>query len=253
MDSAICVSDILADLGYTQAILAGTDFSFAGKRNFFQRHNIQVMDLPYLKAQNLIPKSLPKEMQGIWDLKDSKVFDLAKNHLESMGDSQPFAMYILSVDTHTDSNFVDKEVCGDMSANYKGAVLCSDKIISDFVRFVQKSRFGANTTIIILGDHLSMAVFGFPRNAKRFIYNAFINPRFTQKPTIALTKNRKLSHFDITALILDSLGIRTKSFGLGRNPLYGKTLLEGDFDIENLNALLAQRNKIYDSFWEVRK
>lgn len=252
LDSAICVSDILAQVGYKQAIIAGTDFSFAGKRGFFQSHNIEVMDLPYFQAQNIMPNPLPKEIQGVWDLKDSKMFELAKNHLESLDDSQPFALYLLSVDTHF-NGFTDTEICKGFGDDFRSMMLCNDKIISDFVKWVQTSRFGTNTTIIILGDHLSMAVFVFPDNAKRFVYNVFINPQFTQKPTLELTKNRKLSHFDITPLILDSLGITTKTFGLGRNPLYGKTLLESEFDLETLNALLWQKNKIYDSFWKIKK
>ena len=253
LDSAICVSDILAQIGYKQAYFSNLDSKFSGMRYLMESHSVEVLDLPYFQSQNIVPNPLPKDMQGYWDIKDAELFKLAKNHLDSLGDSQPFALYISTIDTHSGSIFVDKEHCNEIGADYKGAVLCSDKIISDFVRFVQNSRFGANTTIIILGDHLSMMVFVFPDNAKRFIYNAFINPQFTQKPTIALTKNRKLTHFDITPLILDSLGIRAESFGLGRNPLYGATLLESDFDIDSFNALLAQRNNLYDSFWEVKK
>ncbi|MDE6886535.1 MAG: hypothetical protein K2P17_05815 [Helicobacteraceae bacterium] len=62
----------------------------------------------------------------------------------------------------------------------------------------------------------------FKENAPRFIFNIFINPSFSKNPSADLIKNRKLSHFDITALILDSLNIKTKVFGLGRNPLYQK-------------------------------
>lgn len=253
LDSATCVSDILNALGYKQAYFSGLDSAFAGNKFLFQSHSVEVMDLPYFQAQNLIPNPLPEDKQGFWDLKDSELFKLAKNHLESLSNSQPFALYISTIDTHSGSRFVDKEHCGEIGAGYKGTILCGDKIISDFVEWVQNSRFGANTTIIILGDHLSHQQFFFPQNTKRFIYNAFINPRFTQKPTPKLTKNRKLSHFDIAPLILDSLGIHTKSFGLGRNPLQGKTLLESDFDLETLNALIWQRNKIYDSFWEIKK
>lgn len=253
LDSATCVSDILNALGYKQAYFSGLDSAFAGNKFLFQSHSVEVMDLPYFQAQNLVLNPLPEDKQGFWDLKDAELFNLAKNHLDSLSDSQPFALYISTIDTHSGSLFVDKEHCGEISAGYKGAILCGDKIISDFVVWVQNSRFGANTTIIILGDHLSHQQFFFPQNTKRFIYNTFINPRFTQKPTIELTKNRKLSHFDIAPLILDSLGIHTKSFGLGRNPLHGKTLLESDFDLETLNALIWQRNKIYDSFWEIKK
>ncbi len=251
LDSAICVSDILAQVGYKQAYFSNLDSTFSGMKFLMESHSVEVLDLPYFQAQNIMPNPLPKDMQGVWDLKDSKMFELAKNHLESLDDSQPFALYLLSVDTHL-NGFTDTEICKGFGDDFRSMMLCNDKIISDFVRFVQNSRFVANTTIIILGDHLSMAVFVFPDNAKRFIYNVFIKPKFTQKPTIALTKNRKLSHFDITPLILDSLGIRTEAFGLGRNPLYGKSLLEGEFELESLNEMLWQRNNLYDSFWEVK-
>lgn len=252
LDSAICMSDILADLGYHQAYFSHTDTKFAGTKFLMKSHSIKVMDLPYFQAQNLVPNPLPKYMQGTWDLKDAELFKLAKNYLDSLIDLQPFALYISTIDTHSGSRFIDKERCGNMNADYQNAILCSDKIINDFVDFVQNSKFSNNTTIVILGDHLSQQQYFFPDNAKRFIYNAFINPKFTQKPTPKLTKNRRLMHFDITPLILDSLGIRTESFGLGRNPLYGKTLLESDFELTSLNELLRQRNKIYDSFWEVK-
>ena len=253
LDSAVCVSDILAQVGYKQAYFSNFDSKFSGMKFLMESHSVEVMDLPYFQAQNILPKVLPKDMQGIWDLKDAELFKLAKNHLDSLDDSQPFALYISTIDTHSTDNFwVDKASCPQSDFTYRFAISCADKIISDFVDFVQSSKFGKNTTIIILGDHLSMQQGFFPQNAKRFIYNAFINPQFTQKPTIGLTKNRELSHFDITPLILDSLGIRAESFGLGRNPLYGATLLESEFDINGLNALLVQRNKIYDSFWEVK-
>lgn len=253
LDSAICVSDILADLGYKQAYFSNLDSKFSGMKFFMESHSVEVMDLPYFQSQNLLPNPLPKNMRGVWDLKDAELFKLAKNHLELLSDSQPFALYISTIDTHsTDTAWVDKEFCPWADTSYGNVIYCNDRIISDFINFVQSSKFGKNTTIIILGDHLSHQQGFFPYNAKRFIYNAFINPQFTQKPTISLTKNRKLSHFDITPLILDSLGIHTESFGLGRNPLYGKSLLESEFDINGFNALLMQRNKIYDSFWEVK-
>ena len=254
LDSAICVSDILADLGYKQAYFSNLDSKFSGMKFLMESHRVEVMDLPYFQAQNLVPNPLPKNMRGVWDLKDAELFKLAKNHLDSLDDSQPFALYISTIDTHSSDNaWVDREFCPWASASYYDIIYCNDRIIGDFVNFVQSSKFGKNTTIIVLGDHLSHQQGFFPYNTKRFIYNTFINPQFTQKPTIALTKNRDLSHFDITPLILDSLGIRAKSFGLGRNPLYGKSLLESEFSLEAFNALIWQRNKIYDSFWEVKK
>ncbi|MGX2982028.1 sulfatase-like hydrolase/transferase [Helicobacter sp. 23-1045] len=254
LDSAVCVSDILADLGYKQAYFSNFDSSFGGNKFFFESHKIKVLDLPYFQSQNLVPKDLPKDMQGIWGLKDAELFKLAKNHIESQTNSEPFALYISTIDTHSTENaWVDNVQCAGLDLSYTSAIRCTDKIISDFVKWVQNSHFGDRTTIIILGDHLSMENKIFTPNAKRFVYNAFINAKFSQKPRANLTKNRTLSHFDITPLILDSLGIRTKAFGLGRNPLYGESLIEREFNIDDFNKSLMQRNKIYDSFWQVKK
>ena len=248
------MSDILADLGYKQDYFSNLDSSFGGNKFFFESHKIKVLDLPYFQSQNLVPKDLPQDMQGIWGLKDAELFKLAKNHIESKSDSEPFALYISTIDTHSTENaWVDNVQCAGLDASYTSAIRCTDKIISDFVEWVQDSRFGENTTIIILGDHLSHQQGFFPTNAKRFVYNVFINAKFSQKPRANLTKNRTLSHFDITPLILDSIGLRVEAFGLGRNPLYGETLLESEFSVDDFNKSLMQRNKIYDSFWQVKK
>ena len=112
LDSAICVSDILGDLGYTQAYFSNFDSTFGGNKFFFESHSVKVMDLPYFQSANLVPKELPKDMQGIWGLKDAELFKLAKNHLESMSDSQPFALYISTIDTHSTENaWVDNVQC----------------------------------------------------------------------------------------------------------------------------------------------
>ena len=84
------------------------------------------------------------------------------------------------------------------------------------------------------------------------MYNAFINAKWTKNPSRKLIKRRVISHFDIAPLILDSLGIRAESFGLGRNPLYGKTLIESAFNIDSFNDELKLRSKVYDSLWEVK-
>ena len=257
LSSATCVSDILAKAGYKQVFFGGVNGDFAGKRHFLASHNIEVRDIKYLQDNGLIPNPLPKSMQGAWDLKDTEVFNMAKLYLQDKLDSQqnvgePFVLYILTVDTHINDGVVDETRCPNTPKSTAGAFMCADTIVGDFVEFVRNSKFKDNTTIIVLGDHLSMASNFFPPQAKRAVFNAFINPKFTQTPTPQLTKERILSHFDIAPLILDSVGLRTESFGLGRNPLYQKTLLESEFSLDKFNAELGKRNKIYDSFWEVK-
>lgn len=178
------------------------------------------------------------------------IFGFAKDYLNAA--NKPFALYISTLDTHGPQGFVDKEHCPNLDNSYESAYLCIDKVVSDFIDYLQNSRFKDNTTIIILGDHLSSAYFIKAPIISRSVYNAFINAKWTKTPTHKLIKGRIISHFDITPLILDSLGIRAESFGLGRNPLYGKTLIESAFNIDSFNDELKLRNKIYDSLWDAK-
>lgn len=249
LDSAVCVSDVLGELGYTQRYLSGLDSSFSGMRYFLGSHAISALDLPALQAQGSVPNPLPKELQGFWGLKDSALLTLAKDVLESL--PEPFALYVSTIDTHAPNGFVDTKSCPRLGDSYQEAFTCADKLLADFIAQAQ-ARFGENLTIILLGDHLSHKGDGFfTAFGKRSIYNLFINPKFTTPYNQAQLKNRQMSHFDIAPLILDSIGVETRAFALGRNPLYGATLLESTYTKSALDSAISARNQLYNSFWEV--
>ncbi|WP_104763269.1 sulfatase-like hydrolase/transferase [Helicobacter aurati] len=251
LDSATCVSDILSELNYTQLMLLGSDAQFAGKASFFASHKIPYKDFYSYKREHKIPFGYKKN----WGFEDSKLFTFARQELEHFYQTKkPFALYILTADTHFPNGFVDPILCSDLQAGYTNAVQCSDRLIHDFVTHAQAlaKQYKQSTTIIILGDHLTMQQGLFPDNLERRIYNAFLNATFSVNPTTNLLHNRLLSHFDIAPLILDSIGIKTQAFGLGRNPLYTKTLLE-TFGLESFNQHITQHSRFYESLWVVNK
>lgn len=247
---ATCISDILHSKNYFQAIFTGARGNFGGYDNFAREHHLNVFDVVSFKENGLVPK----DYEGHWGIEDSKLFALTKDFLRAYDKNTPFALYISTVDTHY-PGFVDGEFCGDLdfagldygggNALYENSIRCGDRIIGDFVDFVKKSHFGKNTTIVILGDHLTMQPDFIPPQTHRFVYNAFVNPRFSKKPTRNYVKNRALTHYDFSALILDSIGFEVKAFGIGRNPLYGETLIE-KYGLDELNWKLKQPTK----FWE---
>ncbi len=241
--NATCIGNILHAFGYTQAIFTGANSGFGGYTRIIQNQHFEERDIRYFRANG----DIPRDYNVAWGVEDFKLFSFVKKYLQNYNEYYPFAIYISTVDTHF-PGFVDKEFCKDLETNYENAIRCSDRIIGDFVEFVQKSPFGKNTTIVIVGDHLSTERNFVPQETHRYIYNAFINPHFSANPSQNLTKNRELSHYDITALILDSLGFKVEAFGLGRNPLYGKTLIE-QYGLETFNESIAKPSKLYDSFW----
>lgn len=239
LPNATCIGNVLDSLGYNQVAFTGQKSHFGGYATFIKSQHFNAFDADYFDENGLIKE------RANWGINDYELFGFAKQYLQDYKRDAPLAMYISTIDSHY-PGFVDKGFCKDLETNYENAIRCSDRIIGDFVEFVKKSRFGKNTTIVIVGDHLSTERNFVPQETHRYIYNAFINPHFSAKPSQNLTKNRELSHYDITALILDSIGFKVEAFGLGRNPLYGQTLLE-KYGIEYLNYKIKQRTKFFEA------
>ncbi len=246
LHSATCLGDVFSALGYEQAFFRGANADFAGSRGFFTSHSIPMNDLTSMEeyAQGF------GEYRNDWGVKDSVLFSYVKEYLQEYAakkDKKPFAFYVLTADTHA-PGFVDKAYC-DLPTSYANSLHCFDKIVGEFVEWFLQSPLAKDTTLVLLGDHLTMQQRFVQDGTSRSIYNAFINPTFTKPPTQDLLRNRALSHFDITALLLDSIAIPTRDFGLGRNPLYERTLLE-QLGESSLATELGKPSKVYERFWE---
>lgn len=260
LNSATCISDILHTLNYNNLMLMGSSKYFTSKDKFFNSHHINVKDLFYYKEAKLVQRENYNIDFG-WGFEDSKLFEFAKDELKTLSkQKEPFALYLLTTDTHFPTGFIDDKCRKKINLNsnytdrenkaYQNAIACSDIIVSDFIAWLKKQDFYENTTIIVLGDHLTMKVGMVDNIQNRFIYNAFINPEFSKKLDKKLLKNRKLNHFDVTTLILDSLGYETRRFALGINPLYDKTLME-IYGESEFSELITHKSSFYDSLWEV--
>lgn len=252
---ATCLGNILDKEGYKQTLIIPHPKNFSGVGPFFRDHKIAVKDVDtYLKQ-----KQLPKDYQGFWGMKDSLTFEKAKQELLALKKDKPFALYLLTIDTHARVGYTDPQKCKNIydtqtsNGQYKNAIACSDKAIGDFLEWVKKQDFYKNTTIVILGDHLSMNGEIFPENTHRRIYNAFINAKFFHPLQKDKIYNRRFSHFDILPTILDSLDVEVKGgkLGLGSDLLSNQpTLLEldkqqGGGDIQQESR---KKSKIYEDF-----
>lgn len=216
---------------------------------------------------------LPKDVQGVgnWGVNDKTLFQLAKEEFLEMKRAQkPFVFYLLTMDTHGEPFEKENTSCPDLPNTRIGTYQCADRLISDFVDFVLQN--STNTSIVILGDHspvvkmnedetqqvpfaLAEEEFNVLRDTQtdsQFfapIYNVFIHPHFAQTAHKNKTFSRKLTHFDVAPLLLESVGIRADAFALGRNPLRFQTLLEKDYPKEAFRAEITRRSRFYNDFW----
>jgi len=239
------LGDILYDNGYNNYFMIGSNADFAGRRDYFTSHgNYTIYDYLYAKQTNLIPN----DYSVWWGYEDLKLFEFAKNKiLEASKSDKPFNFTLLTVDTHFTDGYMDSTCKNIFDNKYSNSIYCSDSKLGEFINWIKKQDFYDNTTIVIVGDHLTMQSNFYPKNDnyQRTMYNSFINVPFN----FDNEKNRYFSSFDIFPTTLASLGVQIEGdkLGLGVNLFSNKKTLLEDFGKEYLNTELAKKSFYYDN------
>ncbi|RAX54498.1 hypothetical protein CCY99_03885 [Helicobacter sp. 16-1353] len=250
LSSATCLGDILKQAGYRQDMVL-SEGNTGGKINFLKAHGLEnVYDLEYFRDSG----KLPKKYHINWGMEDAKTFEFAKEILSNYDSSTPFVLRIESVDAHF-PGYVDSSCMASRGNQYADSISCSDKMLGEFIAWLKAQDFYKNTTIVVLGDHYTMQRGFVPNGVRRGIYNAIINPPSDLKIDSRKVKNRNASHFDMLPSILESIGIEVegRKAALGVSLFSDKPTLLESMGLETLNQNLSQNNRIYDSFWQVKK
>ncbi|MDO4272799.1 MAG: LTA synthase family protein [Eubacteriales bacterium] len=241
------LGEILEDAGYDNWLVLGSDITFGGRKAYFTQHgDYQYLDYITALKDGLIPQGYKK----FWGFEDRKLFQFAKEKADELSHGgKPFNMTLLTVDTHMPNGSRCSLCEKQYPTKYENALSCSSRQVADFVKWLKKQDFYKNTTVIISGDHISMAR-GFtdtaiPAGYQRQTYNCIINPPV--KP--AKEENREFTNMDMFPTTLAALGctIEGDRLGLGTN-LFSerKTLLES-VGIEKMDNELQAGSKFYDS------
>ena len=234
MPGATTLGDILEDAGYHNVFLAGSDFVFGGRTNYFTQHgNYEILDYYAAKEQ----KYIPSWYYVWWGFEDKYLFEIAKDQLTTLSASeQPFHLSMLTVDTHHEDGWVCDLCKAEYGDNqYANVWRCASRQISAFVAWVQEQDFYENTTIVIVGDHCSMDTDFYSDyesgkhtgGVERKVYNAFINAPVTP----VAEENRLFTTMDFFPTTLAAIGVQIEGdrLGLGTNLFSSeKTLAEQD-------------------------
>ena len=238
------LGDVLKDNGYKNYLMLGSDASFGGRRDYFTTHgNYEIYDYLYALDNNWIDS----DYYVWWGYEDKKLFEFAKKELTKISkQDEPFNFTLLTADTHFTDGYVDEDCEKNFDTKYPNAYHCSDYMINEFIKWIKKQSFYKDTTIVIVGDHLTMQenVFDLD-NYNRTIYNTFINSKVKTKNN----KNRLFSSFDMYPTTLASLGVKIDGdkLGLGVNLFSDqKTILE-EYGLTYVNNEIKKKSFFYDN------
>lgn len=236
------IGDVLEDNGYQNTLLIGSHAMFGGRNLFYRDHGNYALQDYYYSLNN---GEIPAGYKVFWGYEDEKLFTNAKKHiLEDAASGQPFNMTLLTVDTHFEDGYFCEDCVNQHGANtYADVFNCSDKKVAEFVAWIQEQDFYENTTIVLVGDHLTMDsdfCRGVDPSYDRRVYLSIINGAVEpEKDTV-----RQYSTLDLFPTTLAAMGVQIEGerLGLGTN-LYSKkeTLLE-KYGEEEINTAFDQKS-----------
>ncbi len=239
------LNDVLHQNGYTQTVMFGSKASYGGRSNYFSQHGVdKILDYETAISDGIIPE----DYRVWWGMEDSKLFSYAKKELTSLSkQNKPFSFTILTADTHHIDGYVCNDCQNEFDTQYKNVLRCSSKQIDEFVKWIKSQPFYQNTTVVIVGDHLSMDAQFFRKNMQkdytRRVYNCFINPKAEAKNP----KNRTFTPMDVFPTTLAALGCEIKGdkLGLGTNLFSENQTLAEEITLEKLNREINKSSDYY--------
>ena len=235
------LGDILEDEGYRQIFLLGSDATFGGRRLYYQDHgNVEMRDYLYAKENGWIEP----DYEVFWGYEDEKLFSFARDTLtEIAGEDQPFALTILTVDTHYEDGYVCRLCQDDFPGNqYANVMACSSRQTAAFLDWLKDQDFYKDTAVVISGDHTTMDTdfcndvdSSYPRRT----YTAFLN---ADTASTFSKEAREYSTFDIFPTTLAAMGVDISGnrLGLGVNLFSEETTLTEEYGVEGLRKELSR-------------
>lgn len=251
LGGAYGIGEVLAENGYKNFLLLGSDATFGGRKNLFEQHgNYEIWDFESALEEKRVAEKV------WWGYSDDLLFEFAKEKILKLSENeQPFNFTMLTADTHFQDGYKCNDCGSKWEEQYKNVISCSSKKVGEFVKWIKKQEFYDNTTIIISGDHLTMQS-GFFELAEGQEYDkTVVNVIINSAVDTENTKNRQYSTMDLYPTTLAALGasIEGNRLALGTNLFSEEPTLIEKYGIENLNNELRKTSKYYDKHILVSK
>ena len=218
------INDILKDNNYYQAFMCGSNAYFGGRYQYFETHGIdKIYDYTTAPSDGIIEEGYH---DGWWGISDYDLYNYAKQEISKMASNdKPFALFMLTVDTHYYDGNICKKCGNEYSERYENVLACSSKQLDEFLNWAKTQDFYKDTTFVVVGDHLTMCHDYMSRNMipgyTRQIYNCYVNSAISTE----FSKNREFSQLDLFPTTLASLGCKIEGGALSICPKTALPLL----------------------------
>lgn len=244
LPGAYAIGDVLAEAGYNQQLLIGSRAEFGARNLLFSQHgNYKINDYDAAIKDGRLPKGYFEW----WGYEDSKLFDFAKDELLDLAAKpEPFNLTMLTVNTHFQGGYLESSCQLGNGSRYNNVLACSDQQVYEFVEWIKQQDFYENTTIVIVGDHLSMnkGTFDSIEKSDRTVFNLFINSAVEPSKT----RERVATTIDMYPSTLASLGVSIEGnrLGLGVNLFSDEKTLAEEYGLKTVNQEIRYFSKFYN-------
>lgn len=246
LPGAQTIGDVLAKEGYQQVFMIGSEKEFGARGAYFKGHgDYKVSD--YNTA--IDEGKIAEDYKVWWGYEDIKLIEYAKEELLLLaGNDEPFNFTMLTVDTHFTDGYFCSECTEEYGEQYSDVIACSSRQISEFVEWIKEQDFYENTTVVIVGDHLTMDSDYIERHHadtfNRRVYATIINPAEGRAES---EYARQYTTLDMYPTTLAALGaeIEGNRLGLGVNLFSDELTLYEEYGAEYVNNELLKKSKFY--------
>ena len=242
----VSLGDLTRQAGYRNILMLGSYATFAGRRLYFTEHGeYELYDYTWAREN----QKIPEDYYVFWGFEDERLIELTKEKLlEAAQSDEPFNLTMLTVDTHFPDGYRCRLCREEHETDYKDALSCSSRQIGAFVKWIQQQDFYENTTVILCGDHLTMAAEigkDAPAGYNRTVYNCILNPAAEPEQS----DGRVFTTMDMFPTTLAALGVQIEGdrLGLGTNLFSGRPTLAEEIGYDALEENVSLHSKFMDS------
>ena len=216
---AICLGDLLAAHGYRTLYMGGASLRLGGKGAFLAEHGFDERH----GLQRLRPRLDDPSYVSALGVHDDSLFAFALDKLAELDGGTPFALALLTLDTHGPFGFPSASCGPNTGEGLTGegltgegltgegltgegllfAIRCADRLLADFIAEVLRRHPSA--LVVLLSDHLAnFNDLGRPappadlRRLRFAVWGADVAPAVINRPG---------THFDVMPTLMDLLGL----------------------------------------------